>query len=70
MPTRPDSYPVLAWRKSHASAGSGECVEIAVQGPFVLVRDSRDKNGAVLRFSFGPWLELMGRIRKGELDRG
>jgi len=67
MPARPDRYPTTTWRKSRASADQGACVEIAVQGSFVLVRDSNDKNGAVLRFTFGQWLELMGRIRKGEL---
>jgi hypothetical protein len=70
MPARPNRYPATTWRKSHASADQGECVEIAVQGSFVLIRDSRDKNGVVLGFTFGPWLELMGRIRKGELDCG
>ena len=67
MPARPDRYPATTWRKSRASADQGACVEIAVQGSFVLVRDSNDKNGAVLGFTFGQWLELMGRIRKGEL---
>lgn len=70
MPARPDQYPATTWRKSHASADQGACVEIAVQGSFVLVRDSNDKKGVVLGFTFGQWLELMGRIRKGELDRG
>jgi hypothetical protein len=70
MPARPDPYPATTWRKSHASADQGACVEIAVQGSFVLVRDSKDKNGAVLGFTFGSWHELMGRITKGEPDRG
>jgi hypothetical protein len=68
MPARPDRYPATTWRKSHASADQGACVEIAVQGSFVLVRDSKDKNSAVLRFAFGQWAELMGRIRNGGPD--
>ena len=70
MPARPDRYPASAWRKSHASADQAACIEITVRESFVLVRDSRNKNGAVLEFALGPWLELMRRIRKGELDRG
>lgn len=69
MPARPDRYPAATWRKSHASADQGACVEIALQGSSVLVRDSNDKNGAVLGFTFGQWLGLMRRIRNGELDR-
>lgn len=70
MPARPDRYPATTWRKSHASADQGACVEIAVQGSYVLVRDSKEKNGTVLGFTFGRWHELLGRIRKGELGRG
>ena len=66
MPARPDRYHASAWRKSRASADQGECVEITVQGSFVLVRDSQNKNGVMLRIAFGPWRELMQRIRKEE----
>jgi hypothetical protein len=69
MPARPDRYPASAWRKSRASADQGACVEITVQGSFVLVRDSRNKDGTILRFVPGVWLELMQRIRKGDLGR-
>jgi hypothetical protein len=70
MPARPDQDPATTWRKSRASADQGACVEIAVQGSFVLVRDARNTNGTVLRFTFGQWLELLRSIRKGELDAG
>ena len=70
MPARPDWYPASAWRTSRASADQNACVEIKVQGSFVLVRDSRNKDGTILRFAPGAWLELMQRIRKGDLGRG
>jgi len=70
MPARPDRNPATTWRKSHASADQGACVEIAVVGSSVLVRDSRNENSAALGFTFGQWQELMRRIRNGELDRG
>lgn len=66
MPARPDRYLATAWRKSRASADQGNCVEIAVQGSSVLVRDSRDNSNVILEFSFDQWLGLMARIRKGE----
>jgi uncharacterized protein DUF397 len=54
-----------SWRKSSASNGSGECVEIAKSGSFVLARDSRDQSGAVLAFSAGQWDDLLRRIKQG-----
>jgi Domain of unknown function (DUF397) len=70
MPARPEKRRAITWRKSHASQDSGECVEIAVGESYVLVRDSRDKNGAVLKFTFAQWLRLMSQIRKEEPGRG
>lgn len=69
MPARPDRYLATTWRKSRASADQGNCVEIAVQESSVLVRDSRDNNNVILEFTFGQWLGLMARIRKGEPGR-
>ena len=70
MPAWPDRNPATTWRKSRASADQGACVEIAVRTSFVLVRDSRDDNGTILKFTFGQWLGLMGRIRNEELGGG
>jgi Domain of unknown function (DUF397) len=66
--TAPPNYSALHWRTSRASAGAGECVEVATSGPFVLARDSRDRSGAVLAFTSSQWLGLMRRI-KGEEPR-
>ena len=70
MPAQPGQYSTLAWRKSSASAGQGECVEVAISGQSVLARDSRDTAGAVLAFSAAQWLGLMRRIRNGETGLG
>ena len=59
-------YPMLSWRTSSASAGAGECVEVATAGSFVLARDSRDQSGPVLEFTSVQWLELMRRIKTGD----
>jgi hypothetical protein len=68
--TRPNRYSTLTWRKSSASAGAGECVEVATSDPYVLTRDSRDQSGAVLEFTSAQWCGLVSRIKNGEADRG
>jgi Domain of unknown function (DUF397) len=55
MPAWQSRYSTLIWRKSKASGGQGECVEIARIEQSVLVRDSRDPLGTVLAFSSGQW---------------
>ena len=70
MPAQPGPYSMLAWRKSSASAGAGECVEVAKSGQSVLARDSRDQSGAVLAFSTAQWLGLMRRVKDGEVGLG
>ena len=66
MPAEPSHNPTLIWRKSSASAGAGECVEVAKSGSSVLARDSRDRSGGVLEFTTVQWLGLLQRI-KGEV---
>jgi hypothetical protein len=69
MPTQPSRYSSLAWRKSSASAGAGECVEVAKSGTFVVARDSRDRSGVLLEFTTTQWLGLLQRIKGEELGR-
>jgi hypothetical protein len=69
MATQPDRYPTVAWRKSSASGGAGECVEVARADSFVLARDSKDRSGVVLEFTAGQWLGLLRRIKNGEACR-
>ena len=67
---QPDPYSTLSWRTSRASAGAGECVEVAAMSPFVLTRDSRDRSGPVLAFSSAQWLKLVERIKGSETGVG
>ena len=53
----------LEWVTSTYSA-SGNCVEVAVPGD-VLVRDTKDRNGAVLRFAPQAWRRFVDQV-KGE----
>ena len=63
MATQPHQDSTLAWRKSSASGGDGQCVEVAKSGPFVLVRDSRYRSGAVLACTGEQWRRLIRQIR-------
>ncbi|MGH3159051.1 MAG: DUF397 domain-containing protein [Streptosporangiaceae bacterium] len=54
----------LAWRKSRRSGGSGNCVEVASpSGGGSAVRDSKDADGPVLRFSPGEWRRFTARLK-------
>ena len=48
----------ITWRKSTAS-NSGGCVEVAVADGSVLIRDSVNRDGPVLRVSTAAWSVLL-----------
>ncbi|MEV4003489.1 DUF397 domain-containing protein [Actinomadura sp. NPDC049753] len=58
----------MSWRKSSASGGGQECVEVAAAGPAVLVRDSRDTSAGFLTLDPAQWKALLAAIRNGELE--
>jgi hypothetical protein len=66
MPARQSRPFTLDWRKSSASAGNQECVEIACAGPLVLVRDSSQPSGALLAFPSAQWSAFLNRVRGRE----
>ncbi len=52
------------WRKSSYSGGSGgNCVELADRDCRVLVRDTKNRAGAVLRFSPQAWRRFVGQVK-------
>ena len=53
------------WRKSSAS-GEAQCVEVAVVGASILVRDSKNPGGPVLAFTRSEWDAFLTGIRNGE----
>jgi hypothetical protein len=65
MATPPDRDSMLIWRKSRASAGNSECVEVALSNSSVLVRDSRDRFGTRLAFSPAQWQLFVRLIKDG-----
>jgi predicted secreted Zn-dependent protease len=59
----------LTWRKSTRSGAAGHCVEIAETPAVILVRDSKDMAGPVLRFDTSGWRHFVAGVRDGEFDR-
>ena len=56
------------WRKSSYSGGNGGgCVEVGAQAEAgrVLVRDTTDREGPVLRFTPTAWQRFADRVRSG-----
>lgn len=64
----------VAWRTSTRSASAGgNCVELAPhpgQPAGVLIRDSKDRTGGVLRFAGDSWTGFLGDVKRGAFDRG
>jgi hypothetical protein len=54
--------PYLTWRKSSASQAS-DCAEVAAANGAVLIRDSKDQDGAVLRFQSAAWSCFLASVR-------
>ena len=67
-PGRPG--PHSHWIKSSLSFSNGNCVEVAsLSGGEIGVRDSKDSEGPVLRFTSDEWHAFLGGVRNGEFDR-
>jgi uncharacterized protein DUF397 len=66
-PGGPDSD--SRWFKSSLSFSNGNCVEVAdLPGGTIGVRDSKDSEGPVLRFTPDEWDAFLGGVRNGEFD--
>jgi hypothetical protein len=56
----------MNWRKSSYSGQSGgNCIEVAGSSNRVLVRDTNDRNGAMLRLTPDAWRRFAAKV-KGE----
>jgi hypothetical protein len=56
-----------AWRRSSFCASS-ECVEIARLDDMIVMRDSKDPSGHVLRYTTEEFRFLVRNIKAGEYD--
>lgn len=57
----------LQWRKALRSLGNGNCVEVARVATGVIVRDSKDPDGATLGYSQESWKSFVMQARTGSL---
>jgi Domain of unknown function (DUF397) len=57
----------LDWRKSSLSNSVG-CLEYAIDGDSVLIRDSKHRGGPVLSFSPLEWGDFVNGARRGDFD--
>lgn len=55
------------WRRSSWSYGTGNCLEIVALGQRVVVRDSKDPQGALLRINPAQWNDFVAGVRSGAL---
>lgn len=57
----------LFWFKSSSSYSNGDCVEVAgLPGGAIGVRDSKDSEGPILRFTSDEWCAFIAGVRNGD----
>jgi len=60
----------LTWVKATASFANGNCVEVAtLPDGMVGIRNSKDPDGPVLRFTPGEWDAFLAGALAGEFDQ-
>jgi Domain of unknown function (DUF397) len=59
-----DCVEVGTWRKStYSGSNGGDCVEVGGAAPVILVRDTKDRAGAVLTFGPGAWRRFAAALK-------
>lgn len=58
----------LAWRKSARSISNGACVEVAPVTGTIVVRDSVNPVGPVVRYSAQTWRAFIADAKTGTFD--
>jgi hypothetical protein len=58
----------LTWRKSSYSSSNAQCVEVAMLGPDVAVRDSKDPGGPFLIFTADEWRAFIAGMVAGQFE--
>ena len=60
-----DGKRAITWRKSSYSGNSGgQCVEVGDYAGRILVRDTQDRRGPLLRFTPGAWRRFADRVTR------
>jgi hypothetical protein len=59
----------LHWRKARRSANNGACIEAALSGGRILVRDSKDPDGPMLGYAGATWRMFTSEAKMGRYDK-
>jgi hypothetical protein len=57
----------LHWHRS-LRCGNSSCVEVAHDGAFVHMRDSKDPDGPILSFTIQQWKDILVDLQSGALS--
>jgi hypothetical protein len=63
-----DSSARVWWKSSYSGGDTNTCVEVAVEGARVLVRDSKRREGPVLVFPAAAWCGLLAELENPAAD--
>jgi len=58
----------LQWRKARRSANNGACVEVAPASGQIFVRDSKDQDGPMMRYSTASWKVFLSDVKRDQFD--
>jgi len=59
------------WRtSSYTGNGGGNCVEVGHAARMILVRDTKDRTGPMLRFTPAAWRGFAERVKRSLVSRG
>lgn len=68
MLSNEDERPALPAFRTASFCAAGECVEIAQQDDRIILRDSTQPHGSLLRYGFGEWRNFVSGIKTGKFD--
>jgi hypothetical protein len=57
----PDAH--LSWRKASFSTADGQCVEVARAQDLIAIRDSKNPDGPMLRFTMDQWKKFLAVVK-------
>jgi hypothetical protein len=58
----------MNWRKASYTNGGENCVEVADDDRLVLVRDTKDRTGPVLKVSAEAWRRFAAEVKSARLS--
>ena len=58
----------VTWRRSRQSMNNGNCVEVATVPSGIVIRDSTNRESAMLRYSPHAWRDFLTQAKTGEFD--